>query len=91
MVSKGDDTYVVYPIYFDRLVSRVKGRRVPKKYAVDKPTLENIAKAAKALGLSPIVEKNAAHPFRPWRKEGRVLIAKKDTKTRLLVQIAKLL
>ena len=42
MVSRGEDKYVIYPIYFDKSVSRLSGRRVSRKNAVDKPDLENI-------------------------------------------------
>ena len=88
MVSRDEDKYVVWPVYFDKSVSRLEGRRVPQKHAVDKPNAENIAKAAKSLGLNPVLEKNAMHPARTWKKEGRVLIDKKDAKSKLLVQIA---
>jgi len=88
MVSKDEDKYVVWPIYFDKSVSRLKGRKVAIKYAIDKPNSEDIAKAARSLGLNPILEKDSAHPFRYWRKEGRILIDKKDAKIKLLRQIA---
>jgi len=88
MVSKDEDKYVVWPIYFDKSLSRLNGRKVAKKHAVEKPTSEDIAKAAKSLGLHPILEKDAVHPSRRWKKEGRVLINKKDPKSKVLVQIA---
>lgn len=89
MVSRGEDKYVIYPIYFDKSVSRLSGRRVSRKNAVDKPDLENISKAAKSLGLNPVLEKEVAYPSRNWKKEGRVLVDKKDSKSNILVQIAK--
>lgn len=88
MVSRGEEKYVVYPIYFDKTVSRLRGRKVAKKYAVEKTSIENIVRAAKSLGLNPVVEKNIAHPSMPWKKTGRVLIDKKDKKSKLLRQIA---
>lgn len=88
MVSKDDDKYVVWPIYFDKSVSRLKGRKVARKYSKDKPTAEDLAKAAKSLGLHPILEKNASHPSRRWKKEGRIIVDKKDAKSKILVQIA---
>lgn len=88
MVSRGEDKYVIYPIYFDKSVSRLNGRKVAKKYAIEKPKAEDISKAAKSLGLSPILENEVAHPSRYWKKEGRVLVDKKDSKSKLLVQIA---
>ena len=44
MVSRGEDRYVVWPIYFDKSASRLSGRKVSKKQAVEKPSLEDIAK-----------------------------------------------
>jgi signal recognition particle subunit SRP19 len=88
MVSKDDRKYIIYPVYFDSTISRLKGRRVPKKHAVEKPSSEDIAKAAKSLGLNPLLEKNAAFSSTPWKKEGRVIVDKKGPKTKLLIQIA---
>ena len=88
MVSRGEDKYVIWPVYFDKSFSRLKGRKISKKYAIEKPSIENIAKAAKSLGLNPVLEKSAAHPSRPFKKGGRILVDKKDAKSKLFVQIA---
>jgi len=88
MVSKDEDKYILYPLYFDSAVSRLNGRKIPKKFAVEKPTSENIAKAAKSLGLNPVLEKDKVHPSTPWKKEGRVIVDKKGPKTKLLIQIS---
>jgi signal recognition particle subunit SRP19 len=89
MVSRGEKKYVIWPIYFDKTVSRLDGRKVSKKIAIEKPSIENIAKTAKALGLNPIIEKSAAHPSRPYKKDGRVLVDKKDKKSKIIARIAK--
>jgi signal recognition particle subunit SRP19 len=88
MVSRNEPKYILYPLYFDSALSRLKGRKIGRKYAAEKPTVEMIAKAAGSLGLRPILEKDHAHPSTPWRKEGRVVIDKKGPKTKLLLQIA---
>ncbi len=88
MVSRDEDKYVVWPIYFDKSVSKLGGRKISKKHAVEKPSLENIAKAAKSLGLHPVLEKNCAHPSKHWKKEGRMLVDKKEPKSKILLQIA---
>ena len=88
MVSRDEDKYVVWPIYFDKSVSRHDGRKVSIKQAVEKPNIDDIAKAAKSLKLNPVIEKDCFHPSRNWKKEGRVLIDKKDLKSKLLRQIA---
>jgi len=88
MVSRGEEKYIIWPIYFDKSVSRLSGRKVSKKYAIEKPLIENIAKAAKSLGLNPVLEKDCAYPSKHWKKDGRVIIDKKGSKSKLLVQIA---
>jgi signal recognition particle subunit SRP19 len=88
MVSRDDNKYVIYPQYFDRTLSRLQGRKVAKRHAVEKPSLETIAKAAKSLGLSVILEKDKMHSSTPWKKDGRILIEKKGPKTKLLLQLS---
>lgn len=88
MVSRDDNKYVIYPAYFDTAVSRLHGRKIAKKHAVEKPTLEMLAKAAQSLGLHPILEKDTMYSSTPWKKDGRILIEKKGPKTNLLLQLS---
>jgi signal recognition particle subunit SRP19 len=87
--SKKEKFIVLYPEYFNVKYSRAEGRKVPRKLAKKSPTIEDIEKSAKALGLTPIVEKDKSYP-RTWhKKRGRVLIEKKKiNKTELLKMIA---
>lgn len=87
MVGKDDGKYVVYPCYFDSLAPRPR-RRVPKELAVRGPSVDEVAKAALALKLSPVLEKGRAHPARPWEKSGRVLVDIRGEKGALLRQMA---
>jgi signal recognition particle subunit SRP19 len=89
MVSRGEEKYVIWPIYFDKTCSRLHGRKVARKFAVEKPTCEAITKAAQSLHLHPVLEKNRAYPSRPFKSDGRVLVDKHDTKSKILLQIAK--
>jgi len=89
MVTKDEDKYVVWPIYFDKNVSREDGRKIHIQLAVENPDVERIAKAAQSLGLNPVLEKDAAYPSERWHKKGRILIDKKDKKSKLLKMIAK--
>ena len=91
MVSKDDHKLIIWPIYFEKNISRSKGRKISKKFSLEKPDVEKIAKAAKTLGLSPIIEKNASNPYRSWKKEGRVIIDNKDIKSKIIFQIAKII
>jgi signal recognition particle subunit SRP19 len=88
MVSRGEDKYVIWPIYFDKSISRLNGRKIAKKYAIEKPTIEAISKAAKSLGLNPKLEKDCAYPSNHWKKQGRILVDKKESKSKIIKQIA---
>ena len=88
-MPKGDRPIVLYPAYFDLGRSRDAGRRVARRWAVDSPTAEEVASAAKALGLEPQVEEDKAFPSTPWRKEGRVLVRADYFKTSIVQKVAK--
>ena len=83
-----DRPIVLYPAYFDLKRTRQEGRRVPRSLAVDGPTAEEIEAAAKALGLNPKVEPDAAFSPSPWRKEGRVLVKADYYKTSVIRKVA---
>lgn len=87
-VPKGDRPIVLYPAYFDAARSRDGGRRVARKWAMENPTVEEIAAAAKALGLEPRVEEDKGFPSTPWRREGRVLVRADFFKTSVVRKIA---
>ena len=84
MVSRGEAKLVVWPAYFDKTLTRDQGRRVPLRYAVDKPTCDDLVAAAKGLKLNAVVEKDAAYPATPWKHDGRIIVAKTDAKTVVL-------
>ena len=84
MVSRGEHKLVIWPAYFDNALTRDQGRRVPKRWAVEKPTCENLAAAAKVLKLSVVVEKDCAYPATPWKREGRLIVSKTGPKTAIL-------
>ncbi len=89
MVLRNEERIVLWPIYFDRARSRSNGRRVPKKVAVNSPTVEDIAIAAKRLRLAPLVEPEKAHPRYWWRKNGRVLVNPTTRKEVILYSVAR--
>ena len=91
MVSKDDQKVIIWPIYFDKSLSRLQGRKISKKLAIDKPDIDKIAKAAKSLGLTFNIEKNSSYPSRSWKREGRLVVDKINNKNKLLHRIAKLI
>ncbi len=87
-MAKEDRPLALYPAYFDLGRTRADGRRVPKKLAVDGPNVEEIERAARALGLEPTVEPSAAYSRTHWRREGRVLVRAEYYKTSVLRKVA---
>jgi len=87
-MPKGDRPIVLYPAYFDLGRSRDGGRRVAKKIAIESPSVQEIASAAKALGLEPEVEEGKGFPSSPWKKEGRVLVRADYFKTSIIRKVA---
>lgn len=81
--------WVLWPIYFDLKAPR-KGRKLPKNLAVNEPNVEEIYKAAKKLGLNPIKEEKA-YPSRWWRREGRILVDKKESKMEIMRKVAEII
>jgi signal recognition particle subunit SEC65 len=70
------------------MVSRANGRRIKKKYSIEKPSLDAIFNTAKKLGINPVIEKNSSHPKKHWKKEGRILVDQLESKNKLLIKIA---
>jgi signal recognition particle subunit SRP19 len=79
---------VLWPLYFERTVSRSQGRRVKREVARDDVTLADIERALKSLGLKYTVEEGKAHPTRWWKAEGRVVVETEMAKERLLDKVA---
>ena len=64
---------VVWPVYFERRVSRGGGRRVPSNLALDNVTVDKIVKACRDLGLEFEVFEGA-YPSMWWRRTGYVAV-----------------
>ncbi|MFX1324595.1 MAG: signal recognition particle subunit SRP19/SEC65 family protein [Promethearchaeota archaeon] len=81
---------IFWPQYFDAKRSRSKGRRLPKKFAVDKVTLTDITQAARKLGYHAEIEKHYKYSRTWWDDPGRVVIdAKGKKKSKVLLEVAK--
>ena len=81
---------IFWPQYFDAKRSRSKGRRIPKKFAIEKITSNHILKAAKRLGYDAHFEKGYQYPKTWWDDPGRVSIdAKGRKKSKVLLELAK--
>jgi signal recognition particle subunit SRP19 len=84
------DHFYVYPAYLTSSSSRTLGRRVPKAAAVPEASLEEIVRAAQALGFQAVAEPTKQYPRQFYTYAGRVKVTKKAavTKTRFLQQLA---
>ncbi|MFL2966060.1 MAG: signal recognition particle subunit SRP19/SEC65 family protein [Candidatus Thalassarchaeaceae archaeon] len=70
MASRTEEMWV-WTGYFDARLSRSEGRRVPKEAAIANPTLEAVAWAARAAGITRMRRKpETSHPSRPYSQEG---------------------
>jgi len=81
---------IFWPQYFDAKRSRSNGRRLSRKFAVEKVNLEEIVNAAKKLGYNSEIERNYRYSKTWWDDPGRVLIdVQGKKKTKVLIEIAK--
>ena len=82
--------HVYWPQYFDIKRSRSEGRRLPKKLAIEKISIDLIAKSARRLGYTAEVEGNYRYPRSWYDPPGRVLIdTKGKKKSKVLLEVAK--
>ncbi len=82
-MMKDKGKLVIWPAYIDKKRSRNEGRIISRKTSVESPTINEIDKAAKKLGLNPEVEGDKAYPKSWWENRGRVLIDNNAPKTHL--------
>ena len=80
MAGHNPDRIVLWPGYFDLRKSKSEGRRVSSKSSVPSPTLDNLARVTRGIGLRVKRDSECSHPKRPWAKEGRLWVSKGDIK-----------
>lgn len=90
MPGRDEGVLVLWPHYFDAELTRREGRRVAKDLAVEKPRVQDVAKAARSVGVQVTLDE-AAKPPRFWdQRKGRVLVAGAEVpKEELLKQVAR--
>nr|1L9A_A Chain A, SIGNAL RECOGNITION PARTICLE 19 KDA PROTEIN [Methanocaldococcus jannaschii] len=82
---------IIWPSYIDKKKSRREGRKVPEELAIEKPSLKDIEKALKKLGLEPKIYRDKRYPRQHWEIAGRVEVDYKGNKLCLLKEIAKII
>ena len=91
-VMKDYDHQIVWLDYFNKNLSRKKGRKVSKNISVYDPTMQELIGASKTLELDFVEEdinNQARYPRRAFVKSGYLMISKRDKKSSVINQIAK--
>ena len=91
-VMKDYDHQIVWLDYFNKNLSRKKGRKVSKNISVYDPTMQELIDASKTLELDfseEDINNQARYPRRAFVKSGYIMISKRDKKSSVINQIAK--
>lgn len=91
-VMKDYDHQIVWLDYFNKNLSRKKGRKVSKNISVYDPTMQELIGASKTLELDfseEDINNQARYPRRAFVKSGYIMISKSDKKSSVINQIAK--
>ena len=78
----------IWPQYLDKNLTLSQGRKISKENAVSSPTMDEIEKALKRLGLTYNVQKERAYPGKWYEKSGRALVEWEGTKLELLKEVS---
>ena len=86
---KSYDHVVVWLDYFNKTLSRKKGRRLRKEKCVFDPSLNELIESSKAVGLVPTETNDQVRfPRRPYVRSGYIVLEKKFSKTSILNKIS---
>ncbi|MFN3621906.1 MAG: signal recognition particle subunit SRP19/SEC65 family protein [Nitrososphaerales archaeon] len=84
------DHLIIWLDYFNSTLSRAEGRRIPLNKAVRSPTLDELCQAASSLGYTP-QPFQARYPKRSHIQSGYIAVEKKESKTKLIYELAEAL
>jgi len=88
MAGRERKTWIIFPEYFDKQLSRSDSRRVHKKFAVNSPNVEEIGDILDSWEIPNRIEKHQHHPSTWYESNGRIIIPKqKGSKQKLLKKI----
>ena len=86
---KDYDHIVIWLDYFNKTLSRQKGRRLPKEKCIFDPSLNELVESAKAAGLEPTgSDDQVRFPKRPFVRSGYIMLEKNLAKTKILDKIS---
>lgn len=78
----------IWPQYLDKNLTLNQGRKVSKEIAVSEPSISDIERALKRLGLQYSVQKERSYPGKWYEKSGRILVEWDKTKLELLNEVS---
>ena len=78
----------IWPQYLNKNLSLSQGRKIALEDAVKDPSLNEIEKALKRLGLKYEIDRESAYPGKWYEKSGRVLVEWDKTKLELIREIS---
>ena len=80
---------VIWLDYFNKTLSRKKGRRLPKEKCIFDPSLNELIESSKAVGLVPTETNDQVRfPRRSYVRSGYIVLEKKFPKTKILNKIS---
>ena len=86
---KDYDHIVIWLDYFNKTLSRKKGRRLPKDKCIFDPSLNELIESSKAAGFEPTeTDDQARYPRRSYVRSGYIMLEKKSTKIKILNKIS---
>ena len=86
---KSYDHVVVWLDYFNKTLSRKKGRRLSKNKCVFDPSLNELIESSNAAGLKPTeTDDQVRFPKRSYVRSGYIILEKKFSKTKILNKIS---
>lgn len=77
----------VWPQYLDKNLSLNEGRKVSKELTVKEPTIAEIERALKRMGLKYSTQKERSYPGKWYDQSGRILVEWEGKKLELLKEI----
>ncbi|WP_458456572.1 signal recognition particle subunit SRP19/SEC65 family protein [Methanobrevibacter sp.] len=78
----------IWPQYLNKNLSLNQGRKIALEDCVKDPTMNEIEKALKRLGLKYNIDKERAYPGKWYEKSGRVLVEWEGTKLELIREVS---
>ncbi len=80
---------VIWLDYFNKTLSRKKGRRLPKEKCIFDPSLNELIESSKAVGLVPTETNDQVRfPRRSYVRSGYIILEKTLPKTKILDKIS---